>query len=113
VTEEAQKEQTKRAHVEAVAQMRAFMSTPAARAWVMRLIFEYSGVLAGTFTGDALSAAFAEGRRSVGLRVLAEVDGLAPDLLLLARREELDRHDREASERAIAVEKEKHDGSEG
>lgn len=107
---EEQKEFTERVHAEAVAQMRAFMATPAARAFVLRIIFEYCGTLTGSFTGDKTTCVFNEGRRSIGLRLLAEVDALAPDLLLVARREELERHEREAAERA--AEKGKNHGSE-
>jgi hypothetical protein len=108
-----QQEQRDRDRLARVAQMREFMGSPGSRAFLMRVVFEYCGALQSSFGVDPLATAFGEGRRSVGLRLLSEIDDLTPELLLLARREQLDRVERERSEQVAKHKQGDHDGSEG
>jgi hypothetical protein len=45
-------------------------------------IFERAHIYQSTFTGDALSGAFQEGERNVGLFLLADLTEAAPDRLM-------------------------------
>ena len=73
-------------------QLRALMATVQGRQYSLGVIFEHCGVLQASFVPkDSMAGAFNEGRRSVGLALLAQIDQYAPDLLLVARREQLDR----------------------
>lgn len=64
--------------VQRLEDVRAVMSTPAGRRWVWRLL-ESTGVWGASFTGDALSGAHAEGRRFVGVALMAELQRDAED----------------------------------
>ena len=72
--------------------IRELMGTQTSRAYMLDIIFDRCGVLCASFMQkDSLASAFNEGRRAIGIELLAEVDRHAPDLLLLARREHFDR----------------------
>lgn len=72
-------------------EINSFMGTTGGRKFILDLIFVKCGVLRASFVQkDSMASAFNEGMRSVGLDLLATVDRYAPDLLLLARREQLD-----------------------
>lgn len=58
--------------------IRAVMSTAAGRRWVWRLL-ESTGVWGASFTGDSLTSAHAEGRRFVGVALMAELQRDAED----------------------------------
>ena len=69
----------------------AVMSTALGRAFLMSVIFDDAGVLAGSFVpGDALAGAFNEGRRAIGCMLLARLDRLEPSLLAVAYKEHSD-----------------------
>jgi len=71
---------------------RMVMSTEEGRQWVLELVFVRCKVLHTSFVQkDSMASAFNEGRRNVGLEALADIERFAPDLHLLARREELTR----------------------
>jgi hypothetical protein len=66
---------------EAEAQTRALrelLDLPAGRRVVWRLL-ERAGLFRQSFTGEPLSSAFNEGRRALGLEMLAEIAEAAPD----------------------------------
>jgi hypothetical protein len=58
---------------------RKLMSDSEGRAWMWDLLTE-CGVFHSSFSKDALEIAFAEGRRDIGLRRLAEINRLDPNL---------------------------------
>ena len=65
------------------------MATPAGRRLLLDLVTP--AMLSSSYVpGDSLATAFNEGRRSVALELLARLDRIAPALLLVARREEVD-----------------------
>lgn len=66
------------------------MDLPVGRLFIMSMITP-TLFAASYVPGDPLATAFNEGRRSFVLELLARVDRVAPELLLLARREEIDR----------------------
>jgi len=69
--------------------VRAAMTEGGCRRFVMSLL--YPALIATSYVPmDPLATAFNEGRRSVVLELLARLDLHAPELLLLARREELE-----------------------
>lgn len=57
--------------------IRVVMSTPSGRRFIWRLANETCGVLSTTFTGD-IQTYHREGRRSVGVELLAELQKLCP-----------------------------------
>jgi len=59
--------------------LRKLMSDPEGRMWMWDLLSE-CGVFHSSFSSDALTMAFAEGRRDVGLRRAAEINRLDPNL---------------------------------
>ncbi len=67
----------------------AIMSTASGRRYVWRLL-SVSHVFAQTFTGEAMSGAFNEGARSIGLAAFAEVMALCPEHYALMQREAVD-----------------------
>ena len=73
-------------------EINSLMGTVEGRKFILDLIFAKCGVLRASFVQkDSMASAFNEGMRNVGLDLLAMVDRYAPDLFLLARREQLDR----------------------
>jgi hypothetical protein len=48
---------------------------------VLRRLLESTGVFRSTFTGEAIGAAFNEGRRNVGLQIVADIARTAPAVL--------------------------------
>lgn len=72
--------------------IRVVMGTVEGRQFILDMVFVRCGVLQISFVQkDSMASAFNEGRRDVGLETLAEIERFAPDLHLLARREELER----------------------
>ena len=72
--------------------IRVVMGTVEGRQFILDTVFVRCCVLQTSFVQkDSMASAFNEGRRNVGLELLAEVEKFAPDLHLLARREELER----------------------
>ncbi len=70
--------------------VRDVMDFPVGRRFIMSQITPT--LFTASYTpGDPLATAFNEGRRSFVLELLARVDQVAPELLLEARREEIDR----------------------
>jgi hypothetical protein len=69
--------------------VRDVMALPAGRRMLIGMITPV--LLAGSYVpGDHMATVFNEGRRSIVLELLAKLDRVAPEFLLLARREELD-----------------------
>lgn len=66
--------------------LRLICATEHGRRFIWRLI-EQSGVWRTTYTGEALSAAFAEGKRNTGLKVFSDVMEACPDLYLVMANE--------------------------
>lgn len=86
--------------------VRLVMSSPAGRRFLWRLIDSVAHVFSGSFSGDALSTAFAEGRRAVGIDVMREAQRASPEhylsmleeAQLASRLEALEREKRGTSE---------------
>jgi len=100
----AQKREAKTAKAKAAqdyASVQSIMASLGGRSW-MRDQLEFCAVFHTTFTGDALSSAFNEGRRTVGLRLLDYVMQACPDAYIQMMKEstnvrspDLDRSDRD------------------
>src|SRR5258708_18924847 len=67
------------------------MSTTFGRAWLWDILTSCH-VFGQTFSADPLMTAFAEGRRAVGLALLADVMSACPDQYITAAREANVRH---------------------
>ena len=80
----------KQAEAERGAVVFRIMSDPAGRSFMHSLFLECS-IFSTTFTLNALGSAFNEGKRSVGLQLLADVVRWAPDQYLQMMREANDR----------------------
>lgn len=65
---------------QADADLRALMERPAFRRWLLRLV-NRSGILQSTFGPDSRTAAYMDGRRSLGLELLKEADAIEPHAL--------------------------------
>lgn len=70
--------------------LRNVMGTAAGRRFVWRLIDEHAGTFGGSFSSDALTTAFNEGRRSVGRELMTEAQRLATSAYMDMLREHLD-----------------------
>ena len=66
------------------------MSSPAGRSW-MHSRLAYCHIFHTTFTGAALSSAFGEGQRDVGLQLLLDVMRYAPDQYVFMMHEQNDK----------------------
>lgn len=66
--------------------LRLICKTEHGRRFVWRLL-EQAGVWRSTYTGEALSAAFAEGKRNTGLMVFSDVMEACPDQYLVMANE--------------------------
>lgn len=75
------------------------MSTPAGRAWILDIL-EAAHIFASSFTTDALSTAFREGERNIGLRLLNDIMTSCPDQYITMMRESNERHAARTSERS-------------
>lgn len=62
--------------------LKLVMETECGRRVIWRLM-EQAGVFSSSYTGEALSSAFAEGKRNSGLRLFNEVMQACPDLYLV------------------------------
>lgn len=62
--------------------LRTVMATPQGRRLVNRIIEQLAGANAPSYTGDALSSAYREGQRSVGLTLSAEIQTATSELYL-------------------------------
>jgi hypothetical protein len=69
---------------------RGIMSVPPGRAWLLKLLKD-CGVFHTTFTGEALSTSFNEGKRSVGVELMSAVLMACPEQFFLAMREQDER----------------------
>lgn len=58
--------------------VRRVLSSPEGRRFVYHLLDEICGVFGPSWTGEALSGAYAEGRRSAGLSIMKELQDWAP-----------------------------------
>jgi hypothetical protein len=67
------------------------MSSRPGRSWLWDILSSCS-IFHTTFNGDALAGAFSEGRRSMGLALLADIMAHCPDQFILAMREHNERH---------------------
>jgi hypothetical protein len=66
------------------------MSTSFGREWIWDILASCHCFVT-TFSGDALTSAFAEGERNVGLRILADILVACPEQYIQAQREANDR----------------------
>ena len=66
------------------------MSTSFGREWVWDILTQCH-CFSTTFNGEALSSAFAEGERNVGLRLLSDILTACPDQYIQAQRESNER----------------------
>jgi hypothetical protein len=70
------------------ADLRAVMGTAHGRRLVWRLLVQ-AGLYSSSYAADALATAFNEGRRSVGLALMAEAQRVTTDLYVAMVREQL------------------------
>jgi len=77
----------------------AVLSTAEGRAFAWGLL-ERANTFGSSYTGEALSGAYAEGRRSIGLDVMRELQTLEPSHYSLMVREQTDARTRELLETA-------------
>ncbi len=63
------------------AAFRRFMSDAEGRMWIWDLL-TLCGIFHSSFSVDALRTAFNEGRRDIGLRLLAEINQLSPEIYI-------------------------------
>ena len=68
----------------------SLMSTAFGREWIWDILASCH-CFATTFSGDALTSAFAEGERNVGLRLLSDILTACPDQYIQAQRESNER----------------------
>ena len=68
--------------------LRGIMSVSGGRQWMHEVLLRCH-VFSSTYTGEALSAAFMEGERNIGLQILTDI---APEDYALMMREAHDRH---------------------
>lgn len=81
------KRDTGRRRKQAEEVIKHLMSTPGGRAWIWEKL-TLAHIFTTSFTpGDPMATAFAEGERNFGLRLLADVMKAAPDLYLVAMKE--------------------------
>jgi len=59
-------------------ELRAVMVTPPGRRVVFRLLDSSTNLFGQSFTGDALTSAFGEGRRAVGISLMQELQRACP-----------------------------------
>jgi hypothetical protein len=69
--------------------VRLLMSEGAGRRVLWQLIDGTCGTFGGSYSGDALASAYREGRRSVGIEVMQELQRLAPEAYVLMLQERL------------------------
>lgn len=72
---------------------------------VLWSILDAAGVYGASYTGEAISTAYAEGRREIGITLLRKIESLAPGSFITMQREVLDEKQTLASLRAAAIEK--------
>ena len=72
---------------------------------VLWSILDEAGVYGASYTGEAISSAYAEGRRGVGITLLQKIENLAPGSYLTMQREALDERQTLEGLRATAIEK--------
>ena len=85
LAEEAAKKQRLRRDNE-LNDLRLICDTEHGRRFIWRLL-EQAGVWRSTYTGESLSAAFAEGKRNTGLMVFSDVMEACPDQYLVMANE--------------------------
>jgi len=73
-------EDTRQQQLEAEADLRWLITEFRGRRFLRRLLDD-TGVFRSTFTGEAIGAAFNEGRRNIGLQIVADVARTAPAAL--------------------------------
>lgn len=61
--------------------LRAVLDTPEGRRLVWRLL-EDANLFGGSYTGEAISTAYAEGQRATAIRLMAEAQRVAPSAYL-------------------------------
>lgn len=84
LAEEAKKQKLRRDNE--LNDLRLICETDHGRRFIWRLL-EQAGVWRSTYTGEALSAAFAEGKRNTGLMVFSDVMEACPDQYLAMAKE--------------------------
>lgn len=86
-TIDEQKRSADFAAAEARLDLRQVLSTPRGRRFVWRML-SMARIYEQSFTGDALTTAFNEGRRAVGNQLLAELNETAPDAFITMLQEQ-------------------------
>ena len=84
--------------------LRAVLDTAAGRR-VLWSLLDAAGVYGASYTGEAISTAYAEGRRAIGITLLQKIEDLAPGSFLTMQREVLDEKQTVEALRAAAIEK--------
>jgi hypothetical protein len=100
VTEEQYKAARQRGRDE---DLRAVLSTGEGRRLFYRLVFDTAGVMEPTFTGEAMGASWKDGKRAVGLFLVAEAQRVDSRLYLLMLQEAIAEQEHEARVLAAAA----------
>jgi hypothetical protein len=73
------KRSAKTRNLQKKAALQALMSTPGGRAWIWDLLI-LTGYSTNSFSTQALVMAFNEGKRSLGLQLIGEINRISPEL---------------------------------
>ena len=69
---------------------RTLLELQPGRRFLWRWIDDVTGAFGLSYSGDPLSTAYAEGRRSIGIRLMAEAQAVSSDLYLLMLQEAME-----------------------
>lgn len=90
--------------------LRSVMSTPAGRATFYWLIFDVCGVMSGSYAGSSSQTDFNEGGRSVGVKLVEQLQQVAGnDYVLMVQEQLAQRESERKAAEAIATEAAKGD----
>lgn len=85
--------------------LRTVLQTGLGRRFVWHLIDVMAGTFGGSFAGEALTSAYQEGRRSVGIEVMRACQRVAPGLYVQAMEEAMEERRQLEQERKEAERK--------
>lgn len=84
--------------------LRKILDLPEGRRFVWSIL-ETAGIYGRAFTGEALSMAFNEGRREIGITLLEKIEGHAQGSFLIMQREALNEKELHENGRRLAAAK--------
>jgi hypothetical protein len=89
--------------------LRAVMSTLEGRRLLWTIIDDWGGAFSGSFTGDALTGAYSEGRRSLAIDLMRQLQAAAPADYMRALQEAVGERQEEAREKERAAQRARRD----